>query len=52
MRAWWVRDHQIPPIAENVQNVALDMLSGRLARQQVARPSIVPTTGEGVADAT
>ena len=49
--AGWMRDHKIPLIvASRTERIANQMLPRPLARQQVARPGVMPKSGEGVAD--
>lgn len=45
-----MRDHQIPSIIEHVEHIALEVRAGLLARQYIARPRVVPTEEEGIAD--
>jgi len=52
MRAGRMRYHHVPPVAKVTQNVVLDMRTGSLGIEQVARPRIVPTLSEGVTDYT
>lgn len=44
-----MRDHQIPPVVQNVAHVSLVMRSRRLCRKQVARHRIVTQCSEGIA---
>jgi hypothetical protein len=43
MRAWWVRNHQVPTIVEYVNHVALDVWAWAFSRKKVTRHSIKAT---------
>src|SRR5690606_5006366 len=45
-----MRDHQVPPVVDDVQHVTLVVRSGALGRQQVAGPCIMALLDEGVAN--
>ena len=42
--------HQIPTAGQGFKYIPLNMITGSFARQQVARPSIVPFGGKSIAD--
>lgn len=44
----WVGHHQIPAITDDVANVALEMVSGQLGREQVTGPRVVATCHERI----
>ena len=48
MGAWWVGDHEIPPLFDDFQNIVLKVISGNIGLEQVATPRIVSFCLEGI----
>ena len=50
--AWWMGHHEIPPIVDDVEHIALVVRSVTLGGKQVARHSFVPVCNECVPNPT
>jgi hypothetical protein len=40
--AWWVGNHQIPPVTQNLANITLYVRPAILGRQEIATPCLMP----------